>query len=235
MIAYHGDPKIKRSVLKQLRAHAKADELIKGSYWRDGKGCAVGCLLHDPNGGHARYEPEFGVPQMLARLEDAIFEGLPVARSKTWPVAFMGSIAPGVDLSRVGWQFLHWLLTNKTVNPGIDHPLVRDAVKQCAEVMVPLTKSKPVAESAARSAWSAARSAARSAWSASRSAESAGSAAASASRSAWSAAESAAESAWSAAWSAEKDRILSLMAEIGVQALRVAGAAGVALMDKLIK
>ena len=208
LVAYHNDPKLKRSVLKQLRAHAKADELIKGSYWRDGKGCAVGCLLHDPSGGHARYEPEFGVPQMLARLEDAIFEGLPVARSKTWPVAFMGSIAPGVDLSRVGWQFLHWLLTNKTVNPGIDHPLVRDAVKQCADVLVPLTKGKPVAGSAGSAAWSAesaAWSAARSAaWSAARSAESA---AWSAESAAWSAARSAGSAAWSAesaAWSAAR-------------------------------
>ena len=148
LIAYHNDPKLKRRVLKQLRAHAKADELIKGNYWRDGKGCAVGCLLHDPNGGHARYEPEFGVPQMLARLEDAIFEGLPVARSKTWPVEFMRSIALGADLSRVGWQFLHWLLTDKTVNPGIDHPLVRDAVKQCADVMAALAKGDAVSRSA---------------------------------------------------------------------------------------
>ena len=89
----------------------------------------------------------------------------------------MSAVQPGTDLSCVGWKFLHWLLTNPKVNPSIDHPLVRGAIKQCADVLIPLTKGLPVdwsAESAERSAaWSAesaasaARSAARSAaWSA---------------------------------------------------------------------
>jgi hypothetical protein len=172
MLAYHGDPKVKRAILKQLRAHAKADELVKGRYWENGKGCAVGCTVHSDS--HVAYETQFGIPQMLARLEDRIFEGLPNERAKAWPVQFMAAIKPGRDLSRVGWQFLHWLITDKAVNPGIEHPLVRDAVKRCADVLVPLTKGMPVDQAAA---WSAARSAAwsaeaaaRSAWSAARSA-----------------------------------------------------------------
>jgi hypothetical protein len=158
-LAYHSDPTRKRAILRQLRAHRKADEIVKGRYWEDGKGCAVGCTLHEPGGGHARYEPEFGIPEMLARLEDTIFEGMTNGQAKAWPISFMSAIAPGADLSRIGWQFLHWLLTDKVVNPGIDHPLVRDAVKQCADVLVPLTKGERVNESAAESAASAAWSA----------------------------------------------------------------------------
>ncbi len=189
MLAYHNDQAIKAEILAQLQAHYHADQLIKGLYWENGKGCAVGCTVHSSN--HADYEPRFGIPQMLARLEDYVFEGLPHEKAKEWPIRFMSAIVPGRDLSRVGWQFMHWILTDNKVNPGIDHPLVCDALKQCADVLVPLTKGEPVSASAAESARSAARSAA---WSA------------------WSAAESAAESAaWSAAWVKMSDKLVALL------------------------
>ena len=163
MLAFTGTSVTKPAILKQLRAHAKSDEIVKGQYWKAGKGCAVGCTIHGSN--HALYESYFGVPQMLARLEDCIFEGLPNAEARKWPMRFMWAIQPGADLSRVGWQFLHWLLTDEKVNPGINHPLVCEAIRQCADVLAPLTKGKPTDKNAARSAWSAG-----SAWSAARSA-----------------------------------------------------------------
>src|SRR6201986_1912331 len=122
LIAYHGNPKEKSAILAQLRRHAEADEIVKGQYWEDGKGCAVGCTIHGSD--HALYEPKFGIPQMLARLEDTIFEGLPNSDAQQWPIAFMKAIKPGADLSLVGWKFLHWLLTDETVNPDINHILV---------------------------------------------------------------------------------------------------------------
>ena len=165
MRSYHCDPSIKSDLLAQLAAHRAADEIVKGQYWKNGKGCAVGCTLH--SGDHAEYEPRYGIPQMLARLEDCIFEGLPNAAAQHWPERFSRAVPVGVDLSRVGWRFLHWLLTDDRVNLGINDPFVRDAGRQCADVIVPLTKGKEVDESAAWSAASAARSAARSAaWSA---------------------------------------------------------------------
>jgi hypothetical protein len=199
LIAFRNATVTKPQILAQLRAHAKADEIEKGHYWDNGKGCAVGCTIH--SGNHAEYESRFGIPRMLACLEDTIFEGLPNGEAKKWPLRFMSAVEPGADLSLVGWKFLHWLLTNKKVNPGIDHTLVRDAVKQCADVFAPLTKGLPVDASAAWSAESAARSA-ESAESAAWSAESAARSAESAESAAWSA-ESAARSAESAAWSAE--------------------------------
>lgn len=171
LIAYHGEKSVKTGIIRQLKAHAKADEIEKGIYWQNGKGCAVGCTIHGND--HAEYEPRFGIPQMLARLEDTIFEGLPNSTAKAWPIRFMSAVTPGQDLSRVGWQFLHWLLTDETINPGINDPLVKDAIRQCAYVLVPLTKGEPVDT---RAAESAARRAARATWSAA-SAESAASAA----------------------------------------------------------
>ena len=80
MIAYHGNAEIKAAILDQLRAHAAADEIVKGQYWEDGKGCAVGCAIHSDE--HAEYESRFGIPQMLARLEDSISRDCRMMRLK---------------------------------------------------------------------------------------------------------------------------------------------------------
>ena len=221
MIAYHNKPEIKAAILAQLQAHHDADELVKGQYWQNGKGCAVGCTIHGRN--HADYEILFGIPQILAQLEDRIFEGLPNEKAMEWPLRFMRAINPGHDLSLIGWKFLHWILTDEIVNPGINHPLVKDVVAQTAQVICAIAKGEPLNESAARdvasaargvasaargaesgAAWSAAWSAESAAWSAA-SAESSERGVASAASAAWSAERGAesAESAESAAWSAE--------------------------------
>ena len=204
LTAYHNNQANKDAIIGQLKLHCDADEIIKGQYWEDGKGCAVGCTIHSDN--HAEYEARFGIPEMLARLEDVIFEGLPNDAAKAWPIRFMSAIEPGADLSTIGWKFLHWLLTDEKANPGINDPIVKDAIKQCADVLVPLTKGLSVDASAAWSAASAARSAARSAASAESAARSAARSAASAESAAWSAASAAwsAASAESAAWSAAR-------------------------------
>src|SRR5882762_5895836 len=165
MIAYHGKEEVKTAILAQLQKHAAADEIIKGQYWQDGKGCAVGCTIY--SGNHAEYETLFGIPQMLAYLEDRFFEVLPNAEAKAWPIRFMSAIRPGADLSRVGWQFLHWILTDETVNPGIHHPLVASAVKQCAALVeIGLKNAAWSAEAVAEAAESAAWAAESAAWSA---------------------------------------------------------------------
>ena len=111
MLAYHSDKKLKQSVLAQMAAHREADTLIQGyGYWKDGKGCAVGCLIHSNN--HAEYETRFGIPIYLARLEDEIFERLPVKEAKEWPERFLNAIAVGIDLSMVFYKFMHWLLVD---------------------------------------------------------------------------------------------------------------------------
>ncbi len=84
MQAYHNKPEIKETYLQRVRAHKAADEIIKGTYWEDGKGCAVGCTIHDSD--HSRYEAELGIPEWLARVEDVIFEGLPNRRASLWPI-----------------------------------------------------------------------------------------------------------------------------------------------------
>ena len=104
LVAYHGKPELKDETMAMIAAHRLADELAKGAYVRrNGKVayCAVGCLLKDPEGGHMRYESEFGIPAQLAHIEDGIFESLPDELCRLWPERFMGAIRPGADLSLV--------------------------------------------------------------------------------------------------------------------------------------
>lgn len=112
MKAFHNDPAVKLKYLERVLAHQKADEIVKDKYWENGKGCAVGCTIHGSN--QSDYAPELQIPEVIAHLEDRIFESLPNDLAKTWPYRFLEAIPTGADLSRVGPQFAIFLLTDET-------------------------------------------------------------------------------------------------------------------------
>ena len=130
MIAYHGREDLKAAFLAQIAQHETADRIVRGVYSKDGQdetleftgGCAVGCSLQSlavieglatiDHSDHTLYERYLGVPQMLARLEDRIFEGLPEAEAQAWPRRFAEAIRPGADLAMVGPRFLYDLLSD---------------------------------------------------------------------------------------------------------------------------
>ena len=151
MQAYHNDPAQKTAIIATLEDHAAHDRLVKGKYWEGGKGCAVGCTIQSSN--HAEYEPRFGIPQMLARLEDTIFEGLPNADAMRWPVRFMSAIPVGADLSLVGWQFLHWLVGD-TLERYTD-PKTRAACQAALDIVGMRARGEPVSSDAAYAAYAA--------------------------------------------------------------------------------
>jgi len=110
MRAFHGKQEVKDFYLARVRAHREADQIVRGFYWEGGKGCAVGCTIH--SGDHAAYEVELGIPRIIARLEDGIFEALPNGRSKLWPEQFLSAPPVGADLSLVWPRFAVWLLVD---------------------------------------------------------------------------------------------------------------------------
>ena len=130
MIAYHRNKELKRSIIAELEAHRAADRLVKGRYWENGKGCAVGCTIK--SGNHSLYESKFGIPQSLARLEDAIFEGLPNQLAQHWPVRFMSSINVGADLSLVQWHILTWIVQRANPDPDAVVQRVLDGLAMLA-------------------------------------------------------------------------------------------------------
>jgi hypothetical protein len=222
MKSFHNDQKVKDKYVNRVMAHQAADNLIRGTGWADGKGCAVGCTLENYN--HAAYETELGIPEWLARVEDTLFEGMSEEKSRTWPEVFLKAIPVGTDLEKTKNPFLIVILRKNLVSLEscvfdlAGYPEVVKAIDGSRKVVTDMIdllvrgEDLSAAPAAAWSAaWSAARSAAKSArsaawsaaWSAAKSAESAESAAWSAWSAAKSAAKSAAWSAESAAWSAE--------------------------------
>ena len=109
--AFHNDPKIKAKYIKRVKAHAKADRIIKGQYWSEGKGCAVGCTIEGSD--HSKYETELGIPSILAYLEDALFEEMSDAEAMKFPLEFLEAIPVGANLSKVLPQFIIWQFEDK--------------------------------------------------------------------------------------------------------------------------
>lgn len=190
MLAYHNNQAIKATYLARVRAHRKADELIKGQYWKNGKGCAVGCTVHSSS--HADYEIELGIPEQLARLEDAIFEGLPNGMAKRWPEKFLSAIKPGADLSLVRHRFAAWLLS-----AGSGLLKIVPENKSFIAAVAALHQRAGRGEIVSDAEWSAARSAA------------------------WAVAESAWSDAESAAWYADSAAAARFAAEVRRRAWRL--------------
>src|SRR5271166_6347579 len=99
MKAFLNDPKVKEKYILRVKQHQELDEIIKGQYCENGKGCAVGCTIHSKE--HSSYETELGIPEWLARVEDTIFEGLPNEVAETWPLNFLSSINLGANLDNI--------------------------------------------------------------------------------------------------------------------------------------
>lgn len=111
LLAYHGKPEIKDFYKSRMDKHIKMDELIKGTYFEEGKGCFVGCTLHSSN--HDDFEKELGIPVEIARISDTIFEGLSVEESKKFSSEFHDQIKVGADLSMVWPKFSLAILNDK--------------------------------------------------------------------------------------------------------------------------
>src|SRR3990167_8245677 len=163
LIAYHGDVAVKKKYLDRVKAHRKADNLIKGTGWENGKGCAVGCTLEKYE--HKAYDNELGIPRYLAQIEDAIFEGLPKAEAMLWPEQFLGAIKPGADLSLVFPRFMAWMLSDP--NDGVIHfadERGKKAIRGVVDLFLKWTKTgKDGGYSARAAAENTARAAARAA------------------------------------------------------------------------
>ena len=110
-LSYHNDNAIKTKFVARARGHQKADEIVKGQYWGDGKGCAVGCLVHSSS--HLQLSSELGIPLGMARLIDRLFEGMPTENAKKFPLRFVQAIPVGKDLNAVMDRYYFTLLSDE--------------------------------------------------------------------------------------------------------------------------
>jgi hypothetical protein len=165
LVAYNGDRKLKAKLITQIRRHRKAEQLVKGSYWignGEGKGCAVGCLTHDPKGGHVKYESLWGIPVELAYLEDALFEGLPVKEAQEWPERFLKAIKPGANLSLAWPKFALRMFNDEKHGMAFyakDYPDALKIIKTATALFERVVAGDPPKTEEWNAAWRAARAA----------------------------------------------------------------------------
>jgi hypothetical protein len=196
LLAYHGDPKIKERYVARVAAHREADELIHGTGWEDGKGCAI------------------GVPEVLAHLADEIFEGLKNGDAQTWATEWVEAIPVGADLSLVWPRFAEWMLVDPTdgvIRFAEKDEAVAKAIREVASLHSALIRGEVVGADRWAAAWDAAwaaRAAAGAAWDAAR--DAAGDAWAAA-RAAGAAAGAAAGDAGDAAWKRMAAKLIALL------------------------
>ena len=189
--AFHNEKEVKDKYVNRVIAHRKADNIIQGTGWEEGKGCAVGCTLERYT--HESYPIELGIPEWLAHLEDTLFEGMEQKDAMVWPENFLKAIPLGVTEGQfdknVKRPFMIFILEGLFHNFDIEeYPEIAAVIKD----VIALHKRGDVTNDEWRSARSAAASAAASASAASAASASAASAA---SASSWSASASAASAA----------------------------------------
>lgn len=107
---------MKSKNIKQMKVtvqqHLEADAVMQGEYWqRDnnavgGRGCFIGCLAHDAD--TRVLERQYGIPRVLSRIAEAIFERLPIHEAKQFFRDIPEAIGrDGRDLTLVPWQFFN--------------------------------------------------------------------------------------------------------------------------------
>jgi len=220
MLSYHSDKNLKNLVVCEMKKHQEQDQFIKRTYGEKNgkfKGCAIGCTIDSLNlvfnknyktSDHKVLEEAIGIPEWLARLQDAFFENLPTGENSQFAIDFLAAIPVGVNLEPVKWKFCAFLMKEnieRILNlPDLSDELrkkVIDSIRGVLSFHEDVITTGTWDQSAARSAAESARSAA---W-----------AAESAAGSAW-AADSAAASAWAAAYKKYAAELINLLKLQGV-------------------
>ncbi len=147
-------------LIERMTEHAKADEIIKGTGWDGGKGCFVGCALHEYN--YSKFPEGLGWPTELGYLCDGIFEGLSNGDAKQFAVDVPNAVGvDGKDLSMVLPHFLFWLLADPVEGvirfvPADKFPQQHKAVSDVAELRRRQIAGETITAAAWAAAWDAA-------------------------------------------------------------------------------
>lgn len=147
----------------EVQRHIAADSVAQGSY----STCFVGCLANQSD--DPQYiESTYGIPRMVSRIAESIFEGLP---ENTEASAFFAALpkavgCDGKDLSRVPWQFLA-----KELNELKSLPTVEDEIQSMINTVIkgmnllgegkewPEGDARAASDAASNTAWAAASNA----------------------------------------------------------------------------
>lgn len=109
MLTYHNNPLLKETLLKKLKQHKEADQLVQGYFTNNGerqfRGCSIGCVLRIANEDIVNWkilnlekvERAYGIPIWLADFHETLFERAQTDAALEWPEMFFSAINVGVD------------------------------------------------------------------------------------------------------------------------------------------
>ena len=160
----------------EVAAHIAADSIIQGDYWDDESkcGCFIGCLAKgdDPSINEATY----GLPVVVQRIAENIFEALPAAEAKVFFASLPDAVGcDNKDLTAVGWRFLAAELRalpeqsseiQAVIDPVIAGMDLMANGQPWATAAVAATAAADVAATAVNAAYTAAATATNAAWAA---------------------------------------------------------------------
>ena len=152
--AWYGEPALKEAAMAQLREHRRLDQITQGTYWREGRGCHLGCLTHLNEDAHAGAERLFNFPQPVSHFLERVFESLPKSDAPAWVINSTEAIPVGADLSLVVNQIDLWILRDS------DLLHVTDENRKGIQTVIDLHIKTIHGELVSAEEWSAARSAA---------------------------------------------------------------------------
>ena len=123
MPAFFNDDMLKQEYTNRLLNHQRADEIIQGEYWENGRGCALGCTFNAKgmdeknNSIYDTCETKLNVPACIAKVEECIFEHSTSFYAKTFPLRFLNSIPVGFDDWKSFYNAVSIFLYEKICNP----------------------------------------------------------------------------------------------------------------------
>ncbi|MGH7744295.1 MAG: hypothetical protein ACREQ5_05665, partial [Candidatus Dormibacteria bacterium] len=95
MQAWHGEPKLKESALVRILEHRALDQIVQGVYWKNSRGCQLGCLTHEGEDSHKCAERLFGIEERVGYWLEQVFESLPADLAPQWVIDSIESIPVG--------------------------------------------------------------------------------------------------------------------------------------------
>jgi hypothetical protein len=155
-LSFYGNYQLKQDLLTQLQYHYDHDQITKGQYWKNGKGCHVGCCIHSAS--HKDMSDFFGLPEWLCYLFDTTFEGLSNEDAMKFPLESIAAIPVGVDLEPVRHKLAIWRLLDS------EHGIIRYSEDKCIIIAVAALHKKALVAEVSKDEWNTARTAADSAY-----------------------------------------------------------------------
>jgi hypothetical protein len=132
---YHNDEALKAKTIAAMREDVAAERLVPGHYWNGRNGCFVGCVIRGND--HSKFEDVLGIPRLIARLGNGIFEGLQDrAAQQAFAFDFLDAIPVGVYLSSCWPKFAVFMLADK--EHGVLQYAKKDSTKKAIQDVVDL-------------------------------------------------------------------------------------------------